>query len=210
MTNRLTSYTRALIVRKLMVHKFTETLKELRHSMVVIADCTYDRAFKRSDHLQMAALNIGWLPESGYFQAQFGATISQICFSGELILPYRSDEQKRIIAYIDYANDTEKTEVKRRFPHSKNNGVLVVITADSDLAIMFHKYEENLKTFLADIIAAENAAYGIVKRATTITKLIELWPEIEPFTKGLGAPEERLMPVIQTTELNKTFGLPVK
>lgn len=56
--------------------------------------------------------------------------------------------------------------------------------------------------------AAANAIKGTLSSYGTLARLVEAWPEIEPFCYGLG-PVRKNLPAIQTDKLNALLDLPV-
>lgn len=54
---------------------------------------------------------------------------------------------------------------------------------------------------------ARTQARAVVNKATTLKRLLEMWPEIEPFTRNI-APKIQNLPAVQVSELNKIFNLP--
>ena len=56
---------------------------------------------------------------------------------------------------------------------------------------------------------AKQAINAVFQQATTLPKLLKIWPEVEPFVYGLGATSANL-PAVQTEQLNKLLDLPVE
>lgn len=57
--------------------------------------------------------------------------------------------------------------------------------------------------------AAANTIKGTLASYTTLEKLVDAWPEVEPFVFGLGTVRPNL-PAIQTGKLNALLDLPVE
>jgi hypothetical protein len=100
--------------------------------------------------------------------------------------------------------------VLKRFPDRKKGTCVASFEARDSVSL---KYDE-LQNKKTDLIAAFNKARSDTAAAigqyTTIDKLLEAWPEIEPFTKGVVAKRKPQLPAVPVSKLNELLGLPAE
>lgn len=112
--------------------------------------------------------------------------------------------------YVSYAGMTHYFESDRVVPN-------FVIDADNrtafdashPLTIEFMAINDLNDKIVEEKNKAKVLAKAMLSRFTTVKKLIEVWPEVEPYVFGKKdeAAIEHL-PVVQTSQLNAVFGLP--
>jgi hypothetical protein len=169
-----------------------------KFSQKVYVDC-----FSEKDLKLINQMPEGWLPERDDFRVQLGGTVDELHFNG--MFNYHHSELRLLGGLLK--------EIKRRFPSQKCGGVIAVFDVASEY-VDEHRFLQGASEDLEEEIKrAKATARTTLNKFTTVEKLVELWPQIEPFTRGYvnatiaGAAG---LPAIRVEELNKTFGLPVE
>lgn len=170
------------IVSRLLEHKFGEAFKKLKEREVKLAERVYNDVFSAAHRKLMAELPEGWLPARSHIVARFGGSQGRLDHGTPL-----------------------------RVPNSKSDswGTLKVYEATHALAEAYQELENDKATLKAERTRLSQEATGAITTARTMKRLLETWPEIEPFTRGLAKPVS-LLPAIPIQTLNSSFGLPVK
>ncbi len=88
------------------------------------------------------------------------------------------------------------------------NAFLGVIEATHPLSEEWVSLRSGLKTLEDEKRATKNRIMAVLDSVTTVKRLREVWPECEPFLKGIDAVPNTL-PAVQVGDLNKMLGLPV-
>lgn len=211
MSNRLTNNMRGCIVNAVLEHKFNPIIADLAKDFAALADDVYKIAFRKT-LAQIDALPEGWLPTDDDIQVEFGAgKMLRLNFNGRFTARYGS-------TVIDGVHVSEADlhsfasfpgAVHKRFPANKKGVCVASFDARESLSL---RYEE-LSNKKIDLISSFNKARtetGVaVGRFTTIDKMLEAWPEIEPFTKGIAAAPKPQLPAVPVVKLNEMLGLPV-
>lgn len=199
MSTRLTVSIRERIANDLLTHKFSAAIGALIADRAAHAHDVYCDIYSKSDRAKMDALPAGWLPESNRIGVQFGSSgrsYVELSFSG---------------AVYGEVNKYRKGTMKhgdRRIISKHVHGCAKVYADDHPLAKakadLDSKFDD-LKTSVSEAAKQVNAALA---SATTIKRLVEAWPEIEPFARAHEATPPNL-PAVPTDRLNKLLDLPV-
>lgn len=194
-STKLTNWIREQIVADLMAHRFTKACDKLVKDRAALAVKVYRDFYSRSLLAKIEALPEGWLPTGSDITAQFSGRVDSLAFSGAvygLVSKYRT-----------------KTDAAFRPFLSKDVGrVVAVYDASHPLAIIHAELAGRQKELTEQIEAARRQAEVAVNSATTINRLIELWPEVEPFARKHESAKVPL-PALPTSELNALLDLPV-
>lgn len=87
------------------------------------------------------------------------------------------------------------------------NSAYVEIGPDGHIAVLRQKYKDRKDSLDEARKDAGSLVWAVLEKATTIKKLVEIWPEIEPFIpQDVTAPVVNL-PAVPTEEINALLGL---
>lgn len=211
MSNRLTNDMRGKIVNAVLEHKFNPQIIELANEYAGLANTVYLTAFKKSLE-QINSLPDGWLPTDTDIQIEFGAgKMLRLQFNGCFTHRYGS----RLVDGV-YVHETDfhvfatyPAAVVKRFPANKKSSCVASFEARDKLSITYGKLENRKYDLISGFEKARADTAATIGRFTTIDKLLEVWPEIEPFTKGVAAKPKPQLPAVPVMKLNEMLGLPV-
>ena len=178
-TVKLTTYHRDLIMGRLMEHRFSKEERQLVELENKIADLVYNAAFTKKERSLMASLPEGWLNTRRNVYFAIGSGSNTV-----------------VMNFLDKG--------ERRFPKDRASNVLIVVEPGSRIAELHEEYAGNDKALMEAKKAARAQAHAVLYSATTLNRLIELWPEVKRFTSGIGPTQ---LPAIQTDQLNSIFSL---
>ncbi len=199
MSTRLTNTTRDQIASAVLTHRFREPVDALIADRAAFAEEVYNDIYRKADREKMAALPKGWLTETAAINVQFGDSrgYESVQFSGKIYGKLGSVKTK----------DDGKSVERRAF--AKNtHGCARVYDADHRLARKHADLGRRFEELKAAFEAAERQVNAALDSATTVNRLVEMWPEVEPFVRPLGTPSPKV-PAIPTDQLNKLLDLPV-
>lgn len=204
---KLTTWMREDIVRDILAYRFKGVYERALEDFAVLARDVYDDVFTRAEQRRMKRLPAGWLPEADCIGAQFGDTGSSyqsLEFNGTNVShglptfkPRRPFEDPKV--------------VRRLFPNSKHRTRAVKYEKDHTLSVRYFVISNTLQKRIAEHAEAKKMAERGVMQATTVGRLIEVWPEVAHFAKRFSGEEyarERKLPVVQIEHLNAVLGLP--
>jgi hypothetical protein len=198
-STRLTQDAREQIATAVLLHRFQEPVDALVVDRAAFAEEVYNDIYRKSDREKMAALPKGWLPETNAINVQFGDQrgYESLQFSGKLYSRLGSLRSK----------DDGKSIERRAF--SKNvHSCVKVYEPDHRLSLKHDALDQRYTELKAEFEAAERQVKAALNSATTINKLVEMWPEVEPFVRKFDASPLKV-PSIPTDQLNKLLDLPV-
>ncbi len=193
---KLTNAHRDEILKRVLSHAFKAEAEKLRDDFAALAGAVYDDVFSAAERRQMEALPQGWLPTDDDINVQLGSDYRYLRFNG------RNARVDDLVACVP------AKETLRRFPASKKASCCKVYEASHPLTVRFRELENARDDLLLRVSDATAKTRAALNRATTLARLVEGWPEIEPFTTFI--PTDRpALPAIQTDVLNGLLDLPV-
>lgn len=181
---RLTNAIREEILNKLLVHKFSQEEQDIKREMMDFALEVYRSALTKEE---LAWVNSA--PKS--FRCSIGSGYIRAYFAGQHCL-------------LDVSADscfafTDEIASRMRF------------AADHPFTTTFEKIEQKDRAFRIRRRNAENEAEAVLWSVQTLKKLLEVWPEIEPFCPTPEVKTKTSTAIaIRRDELNNTFGLPIE
>lgn len=176
----MTESMRRSIRDALLAHAFGEREEALEAERRKLGDDLYKHLYPAALQKKMKALPNGFLPKSEAQQVKLGGDWMPLEWGDSR--PVSVDNRRNAVV-LD-ANHP----ITERFRDLRNRG-------------------DRLRAEKGEAAAKANAA---LKNATTINKLLKLWPEVAPFVEPyLRDAKPAPLPVVQTEVLNKTFDLPV-
>jgi hypothetical protein len=200
MSIRLTNYTREQITNAVLTHRFSEATETLIADRAAFAEEIYSDVYRKSDRERMASLPNGWLPEEDQINVQFGDQ------RGYESLDYRGHLYGSL-------NKTRKAGAKgdptfRRVLNKHYRRCAKVYGDDHRLTKKYHELQASQKELFRQYEEAKRQVEAAVASASTINKLVEVWPEVEPFARAFDTAPLKV-PAIPTDKLNKLLDLPV-
>ena len=195
---RLTNSIRDKIIQDLIDHRFTKEAEELAKKRARFAKKVYNDVYSEYQRRKMNALPDGWLPVKNSVKVKFGSEIDQCYASGELYLPHISRRQfvEVVKGWLVPTCDDGYNVIKKQYEHGDS------FTKERNAL-------ENAKLELRDKIEETyRNAKAAVYSATTVNKLINAWPEVEPFVRKYIKTEGTSIPAIKVEKLNAMLGLP--
>lgn len=197
---KLTNDMRETITTAVMRYRFTQSCAALEADRAAFATEVYKDVYSEADRRQMQSLPPGWLPELSEIRAQFGDSGSrygELSFNGRV---YNS-----IISLVH----APQPSAHFRAPASHEHSCVKVYANDHPLCARYNALVDLQKAMEVEIKTAQRQTAAALASVTTIGRLVEMWPEIKPFTEGYDT-KPRQLPAIPTTDLNKLLKLPVE
>lgn len=196
MAARLTKEIREAIAKDLIKHRFEYTVKGVYAERAALADAVYRDIYTKAHRDQIEALPEGMLPSVDEVSVNFGTSFTHVYFSG-----YTYGDLNKIIS-------ADRTSSYRRVHYEHKGGSVKVYDATHKLAIEYERLRGVVGDLVKEVDEARRAALAAMASVGTVNRLIEVWPEIEPFAKRFDT-ERPQLPMIQTDQLNKILDLPV-
>lgn len=196
---RLSVSIKEQIERRLIHYRFSEEAQQLVSDYADLAHEVYEDLYPEITRKKMEALPKGWLPSTDGVGVQFGDSGSRyttLSFSG------------KCYGEISYAGGRGETERggSRRVPYSDKSGCSKRYEMTDPMSERYDELESRYKALEERIRAGRKAARAAMDQVTTLNRLIEVWPEIAPFTEGFG--KKNTLPAISRPDLNGLLGLP--
>lgn len=195
---KLTNWMREAIAKAVMQHRFAEPCAALVADRAAFAVEVYEDVYSEADRRKMKSLPSGWLPELSSIRVQFGdgSRYGDLAFNGAAYSPIG----KMLLTPVD--------TVCLRSPEMHERRCAKVYENEHPLCAKHEALEARGKALTEEIDRAQRQTEAAIASATTIGRLVEMWPEIEPFTADYGD-KPKPVPAIPTADLNKLLKLPV-
>lgn len=178
MSIRITSVIRSRITTRLLAHRFDEEQKALDVHENNLAMQVYRHLYTAAERKRMNALPDGYLPMKHAFRVHIGRYDYAAL---NLLQPVR-------FPAADLGNDVN---IKDAALHERVKSHLAAKTA---LKQSRKKLDEETRAAIA--------SFG------TVARLIEAWPQVQPFVEQLGyGSEKKSLPAVIPSELNSSLGL---
>jgi hypothetical protein len=196
---RLTNEIREEISTAMLRHKFSAELSALVADRAEFALAVYFDLYKVADRKRIDALPDGWLPTSSEIKYRAGASYESTPFNGRFhgdlntALPITKEPVKSV--YLPFAE-------------KHNRSCVASYDTDHKLAVQHSELQTRFKDISSRYEVAKGQVRAALSRANTTGRLIELWPEAQPFCKPYEAAAPAL-PTIRTAALNALLDLPV-
>lgn len=193
---RLTNEIREEITTAMLRHRFSKEVAKLVALRAKLADRVYRDLYSPADRKKMEALPDGWLPVDDDVQCRFQGSYQRLKFNGG------------IWGDLYFLIDKEVEVVNRRLAAKHKSSCAKVYDGGHPIAEAYAEVEGVTKDLTERFKDAKRQIKSALSRATTTTRLIELWPEVRPFCSDYehAAPS---LPAIQTSALNAMLDLPV-
>lgn len=195
---KLTKYMRDGIRDRMLRHRFSEEVNALIETRAKLAWDFYRDGFTAEELRMINSLPSGWLPTRSSVYVNIGGRSVTIPFSGTL--------------YGDAGvyKTVQVTTKHERFPADRTGSYLKSYQATDVLAVMHEKVDNQITDLTERVNLAKKQVEAALNSATTVGRLIELWPEVEPFTRHLQPTGPNTLPALPTQDLNRLLNLPVE
>jgi len=192
---KLTKTHREEILKRAMQHAFKDEVLALMAKFAKLANDVYEDVFSAADRKKMEALPEGWLPRDSEIRVTFGNEHTWLKFNG----------RNGCLPEVDGVWPEDQY---RRYPASKKSKVCKAYDARDAMSVRFEELINARKDLSSRVSEARSSTRAALDRATTLQRLLEGWPEIEPFTRFI--PRDRpSLPAIKTDVLNTLLDLPI-
>lgn len=182
-TKRLTIFQRGQILKRLLEHRFSKEEADLAAAGLTLGGRVYLDVYDLALREQMAALPGGFLPLDNQMTVQFGNHVVRVTLA-----------QRHRLAY----------------DHKGFHAVAKVYPPEHKLTLAWEELEARESDYHQRYQEARDLARAMLASVTTVKKLLEVWPEVEPFLKLTEAEApDRTLPVVPIEGLNARLGLPV-
>jgi len=199
MSAKLTNYMRERIAEALVQHRFNEPALAIIARRAALASKVYNDLYSPADQKKMAALPNGWLPEDDDISVQFGSgsNYTNIDFSGA------------VYGAIARVLKEPLDRTTRRVASSHVSGCARSYEPTHPFVAEYEALKADTAALVTEIETAERQAKSAIASASTVKRLIEMWPDIEPFAKDYQDETKPSLPALPTDQLNALFKLPV-
>lgn len=187
MTIRLTNEHRSTIAKRLLEHRFQKQQDEYEQAMVQLAEDVYADLYPQDLLDKLKALPAGAFPMRSEFTVTFG---SEWC-------------------HLEFRERKKGEREERLFFYEHRNSAIKVYEARSPFADRYHKIQHVMKQVREECRSAKAATMAILSKPSTLNKLVEIWPEVAPFTADIGNGPACVALAIPIPEINKALNLPV-
>lgn len=175
---RLTNYMRDEIINKLIEHRFSEHEKELQKQGHILGLAIYDDIYPPEIQKAMAALPNNFLPLQFYICCNFGSKFAQVYFGCEKPVAYK---------------------------HSYSSAK--VYNFSDPLSDQFFKLRDERKELKDKKDIARETAQSILYSVHTVKKLLQVWPECQPFVETVASVPKPMLPALPIADVNAMLGL---
>jgi hypothetical protein len=202
--NRLTNAMRSSILDDLILYGFKDKMQAQYDAELTFVKKVWDDVFSKQQEAIDAAPS-SWFKTQYSFKVGFDNVISELSFQHGFSANYRE-------AWSNFGVNTDGAN-KVRMPHSATTYIPVKnYLAKSSMGKQLAALGDISDDLFAEVKTTKIATEVALSRISTISKLIDAWPEcasfVEPY-RVMGE-KEALLPMVSREALNVTLGLPPK
>lgn len=197
-STRLTRHMRDTIVDRVIEDRFGAEHKAMERLRSELALACYNEHYPQPMRNRMDTLPDGWLPMNDEIGVKFGVEdrgYTQLSFNGY-------DHRHRPTF------DVPKDVVKRFIQADRQKGCVMALTQEHDLTVEFLRIHDEQELLAEARIKARIGVNSILNSATTVKKLLEVWPEVLPYLGDLAPAPPPKVPAVKIEELNAQLRLP--
>jgi hypothetical protein len=197
---KLTNDMRDSIIRGIIEDKYRDRMDELTQRFAEFSNRMYAKCFSNTTIKKINDLPKGWLPEENDFLVEIAGQVIQLTFDGYFARQRTALNQSNSIDW-----DQRPT---KRFPTNKTRGVIKTFDGGSSVHAEYQQIEYDLEKLNEEVATLKNELRGVLYSCSTSKRLLDTWPEIEPYLKDLHLPIPVSSVPVQTIEtLNEKLGL---
>ena len=219
-STRLTVAIKEALVSQLIDHAFADRCRKLVAAECALAQEIYDHTMdtrflkveggkgpKLSLRKIVAALPAGWESRSNYFKAEVGGQVMRFGRYKGMSCGYSSGDE-----LVGTEQNTKDEIIPWAFkPGFVGSHTINAYDANHEFSRRAVELQGVREDLVKEISSMRISTRATLDSATTVQKLISIWPEVEvfaaPFLKSKTA-DEALLPVVARERLNKALGLP--
>jgi hypothetical protein len=181
-TIKLNESLRRRITAKLMDNKFSGREKSIEDEGYALAQEVYRSAFSAEEFKLLLSLPYDWMAQENGFRCRLGGFDDRLHFSGDKRLP---------------------------MPHARNFAFLVNHDHGHPLTERYCKWRESKRSIREEKEKLSGEIRAVVYSATTVNKLITIWPEIKDVVLTICnvVYEDPNLPAPKISYLNEALGL---
>lgn len=220
-STRLTVSIKEKLVDQLIAHAFTARSVELIEAENALGQEIYDDYMdtrmvkieggagpKMSLRKIVASLPAGWPGMSDDFRVELGGAITKFDKYEGMQTTYR-ENASQLVGVVEVPSREQR---KWPFPPGYlGNGAIHVYDANHHFSQKATNLQGIRKDLKAEISSMRNSTRATLNSATTIQKLVMIWPEVEAFAAPFMQKETAaaaILPVVARERLNEALGLP--
>lgn len=182
----------------LLRHRFEPTIKDIKKRHCELAMKFYEDIFK-DDIKAMKRIPDGWLPKHDYISFTISGQRDLFYFNGRNCF----SNSDHVILGIN--NKIPEIRQSQLFPDSFNPKNYPI---SHPLAIERAKLIQEKDTLDEQVRDAAAYAKTVMASVTTVSRLLEVWPDVAPFVPKLEEVRVANLPSIPIEKLNEMFKLP--
>lgn len=200
MTQRLTADMRSTTVTNILKAKLTEEYVAIADRMVEVANTIYE------DHIPgfIRDLPEGTCPTYNFVSFKIGDDYLNFRFNGHFNVEDKEENYNRRRDWSHYF--LKREHINNPFPYNKGGQCLVQLSPGSKRYNEIKAVVDDANNFIVKFFTARKKALGILNSVQTVPKLLEVWPEVEPYIAE-QAPKPQL-PALPISEINAVLRLP--
>ncbi len=199
---RLTNDIRNAIRQDLVEHRYGPVAKSIGDRLQEFAAKLYDKTYPPEQQELMASLPKGWLPEADHIRFAYAGQYHSVHFNGFSW------------GWSALGSLTKRGNPITRFVATEHDRNYNISLRDEDLTREFGQIHNDMRKLEETFSIAQRDLQTALSAFSTIEKLIEAWPEVEPFAKDyITAPQKAsktLLPAVKISSLNAMLDLPVE
>lgn len=203
---RLSNSDREAICKLVLKHRFEQEYLTLALRRQSLAFALYNSMYSEELQKQMKKLPKGWLPDEDGLRFDFGSRSDVMKFYPDLgnSSPYPRPWDR-------FLGDAPGLGTTRLVPYRDRDRTLKAFGARDPFSIERDTIVNEIVKLNETMMGARVQVRTALLQANTARKLIELWPEIEPFVRSAlsGLPPASL-PAVRTDLLNDMLKLPAE
>lgn len=212
-SRRINAFIRDNIIAALLKQGFESQTRELIIVGQRLADEVFIDLVGKANIKRLNELPKGWVPSISYFTVNCEGQKHKMGFNGQVSF---GAGDTNLLKTID--RDWLKTQkfAERRIPYTKlerfsTSSTLGSLTADNELCQRVQGLAQDREDLKEQYKAARRQALATLKSVTTIKRLIDIWPEVEPYASpfefGKGSNPTSSALTLPTAQLNEMLGL---
>jgi hypothetical protein len=192
---RLTREMRVTLTERILAHRFKEREDALKYRFATLAIACYKKQYNAKQIALMESLPEGWLHTNTGLNVAFGEASDGYAFL--------SFSPASPGAYM--SRDNGHTEF--RFPRCDKGQCRLKLPDNHALSTTYFKLHSQWEELKKERSALYNEVRGTLGSFSATSTLLDKWPEVAPFLKGLAPVVSKNLPAIVVKDLNKRLGL---
>lgn len=185
---RLTKRIREEITNAVLKHRFDEVDTALKKQRSELALDCYRARYTAEQLRQIKDMPEGWLPKANYIAVQFEGlrkAYTHLCFNGS----------------ISWAR-TES--IYMPMPHKDVDNPML-LGAKHKLTKRYNALEDKQELRDSQYVEVTQSVHTLLTSVQTVKKLVETWPEVEPFIPYVAP--KAAVPMVDIKRINEQLGL---